>query len=472
MVVFTLILTLWATPNYAVTWWNSDYTNASRIDILNNWRDINDSYTLRLSFNNTDVNIVNPNMTSIRFLNADNSTHLEYLFINKTINGTSTVDVRICCEAKHGGDWLNNTNRTIYMYWGNPNATNNESFEGTYWFADPVDDLTINDNIHAIGKTGVNDGRYEINSTASWNTDYLKTHANYTNQSGLTYEGTLETVSGSQYTMFGFGSTNLAEGVGNQVVSNFFLSPGEAGIASCWGGTCATKITTFWHHTGDVDVRVKGVITTSILNYYIMNVTTKNGTWHNPLNETGAFPLSSMKLFLDSGTAGQKRFLDNIKIYVRRIPELNHSWGVTQSNVTPPPAPPVIFYRVDYTSPTPDDGVTVGFDYNTVINLSAVINATGITSFILEWNGKNITKSDMGNYSDFSGNDLNTTPGTLNTYTGIVSTTEGDNRTATRTLIVSTFTIEEITNRFGLDDLMLLLLLLVVGILCYGLFFR
>ncbi len=134
-----------------------------------------------------------------------------------------------------------------------------------------------------------------------------------------------------------------------------------------------------------------------------------------------------------------------------------------------PPAD--VEYRVELVNPTPEHNITIGFDTDVIINLSANISGIGISTFKLEWNGVNISKADMGNYTEYRKADIeNISSGNQYTYVGWVSTGVGENSTETRTLSISVFSQSELDAGIGgRINWGIILLFVVVSVLVYAL---
>ncbi len=121
-------------------------------------------------------------------------------------------------------------------------------------------------------------------------------------------------------------------------------------------------------------------------------------------------------------------------------------------------------FNISFVSPTPGDALEIGFDTSVLINMS--FNNNSEVSWInIDWDGTNYTLTDLGGYAEYN---PSVSAGTVYNYRGYINTTLGYvNTTEARSLIVSTFTQSELDSRFTLDDLMLLLLFIFVGILVY-----
>ncbi len=123
-------------------------------------------------------------------------------------------------------------------------------------------------------------------------------------------------------------------------------------------------------------------------------------------------------------------------------------------------------FTMDYVSPTPEDNAEVGFDATVIINMSFT-NNTAIDSIIIDWDGTNYTLNKSGGYGEYN---PTISLGTIYNYRGYINTTLGVfNSTEERTLIVSTFTQSELDSRFTVDDLMIILLFVFVGIMVIAL---
>ena len=120
--------------------------------------------------------------------------------------------------------------------------------------------------------------------------------------------------------------------------------------------------------------------------------------------------------------------------------------------------------------PTPENDTSVGFD--AIININITYNFSDVGPaqiVILSFGGVSYTEAVSGTEGSIIITP-NLTSSTRILYFGTVNTTEGaSNTTGTRVLIVSSMSQEEIDARFELDDLMILLLFVLVGLLTYAL---
>lgn len=125
--------------------------------------------------------------------------------------------------------------------------------------------------------------------------------------------------------------------------------------------------------------------------------------------------------------------------------------------------PPEVMISISFISPTPPDGDSVGFDYAFLVNLS-IINNTPV-SISLDVNGVNTTITPLSTFYVFN---PPISGGTVYTYIGWLNGSTAYNHTEPRTLVVSTYTSEELASRFGSDDLGLILLFVLLVVLVYA----
>lgn len=143
-------------------------------------------------------------------------------------------------------------------------------------------------------------------------------------------------------------------------------------------------------------------------------------------------------------------------------------YGTLDSPLEEAPITYIISVNIAFVSPTPTDNETVGFDYNFTPTFSVTTENCSIDILTLEIDGVNTTQkaTDLSFDPDIETSVVYLYKGWIN-CTGNDTETY-DNYTVFRRLVVSTFTVDELATRFTLNDLMILLLFVLVGILVYA----
>jgi hypothetical protein len=176
---------------------------------------------------------------------------------------------------------------------------------------------------------------------------------------------------------------------------------------------------------------------------------------------TGWHP--GIKVFTD---ANYDIYIDSIKLYKEGVIAPTLAFGSEIENITAIPN-----LTIAYVSPTPDDNVTIGFDYNVVINVSFSNGSPILKIELTEGSDPpvNYTQTDLGNYVEFR---PNITSGKVYSYVGIITEGSSEERTEVRTMKVSALTQEQLDEGLGGADIQydLLLLFIILGTLILAIF--
>lgn len=443
------------------TWWNSDFEQCM------NW-------TI------TEVNGTDRINQPVIY----NATGL----INKTANSNDFRIVNAACGlggAEQAYEILSNTSTSVYFATFINATANATTYYSFYWYNntpvavgdDPDLFLYANNGTTEWDSDGGSRPVTRENDYLDW--DSLDTPANTYNFTNMTYKPTtgnwwfsyelMITQTDPNGVTFGLGDDFLGQGGGPFSAWVAILFDYD-GAYYCYDATHGF-VTMLNPTSTNVWYTVRANTSLDSLDGGSGNlVNIDNEAWA----ECGNYPagttvdsIDQLRLHGDGGDTQIKNiFLSNTSFNTYNKPLTFATEGIAYK------PPDVVTFYIVFSTPTPDDDTTRGFDYDTIINLSATLNGTTITAFVLDWDGTNVSKGDMGNYADFSGSDLNISAGNVYTYRGWITTPQGNNVTETRTYTASTFTTDEAANQFGLDDLLIILLFVVLGIIVFIIFFR
>jgi hypothetical protein len=177
------------------TWWNSSWDFKQPINISNTYGNLV-NYPVNISFTSANVNYSKmlSNGCDLRF--TDNLSNLLNHYIETwNASGISSIWVNV-------SSLLNNTNTTVYMYYGNALATCNGNASKVF---DIYDNFSTNNNNTLWNMTGsvyVNTTSgylYSYGATTAWNTNTLKTIANLSRKDWYVFYGKYNGTSGGTY---------------------------------------------------------------------------------------------------------------------------------------------------------------------------------------------------------------------------------------------------------------------------------
>ncbi|WP_421078181.1 DUF2341 domain-containing protein [Methanothermococcus sp. Ax23] len=165
LVILSLMVVIVLNTNYAGdmgdSWWNTEFpyratVNITSVQDLNNY-----SVLIRLDNNSFDFSHANNDGSDIRVIDSDGSTQLQYWigYWNK-----SSKKANIWVKIPHLSA---NSNKTIYIYSGNPSAHSLSNPNGMFLFFDDFNDGNWQDKWNKTGSGTIseNNGYLEINST-------------------------------------------------------------------------------------------------------------------------------------------------------------------------------------------------------------------------------------------------------------------------------------------------------------------
>jgi hypothetical protein len=153
LLVFALFLVFVmsiAVPVHAA-WWDSSYLYRMQINI-SNYHANDSNVPINISFTSSQINYSRFNLTGndIRFVNGTNGIELSYWVEKWNTSGTSNVWVKLPYLA-------NNTNATIYMYYGNSSVQTSGSPKYVFLAYDDFSDSSVNTTMwNVTAQTSVN----------------------------------------------------------------------------------------------------------------------------------------------------------------------------------------------------------------------------------------------------------------------------------------------------------------------------
>lgn len=363
--------------------WSTNWTGVRRVIVNNTFRDFNVSdyadgsgivntsarFTLKYILDDKDIYAVNPSLNSTRFIYEDNATVLPYWYYNIT-NGSSIVYVNLV--NNYTGNWLNNTQRTFYIYFGNTLVGHAMNFNDTFLMADDFENnglspLKWTNYTATTSVINITDGQLLIKGSGAWD-GYATTTKAFARKEGLTFAYRMQ--SGANYMLHGFGTEFSAGNIYTifNVVNNIDMC-----VAS---GTCSPQPSTGYTTTSTsawYEYYNNASASDLFFNYATLNTTSYINLWN--VSES----TSTLNYYFEKN--GGTALIDDFRAFITK-PALYSTENSTINGTTPFSASMIINVYNESSGAFILDNVTVN-----------IYNNTNATSYTFDTGTKTLDKT-------------------------------------------------------------------------------
>lgn len=311
------------------TWWNSSYQYKIPINISNTYGNLV-NYPVNISFTSANVNYSKMLSSGCDLRFTDNLSNLLNHYI-ETWNASGTTSVWVNVSSL-----LNNTNTTVYMYYGNSSATCTGNVSKVF---DIYDNFSTNNNNTLWNMTGnmyVNTTAgylYSYGSETGWNINTLKSISTFSRKEWLIFYG--KYYGGAYFSPRWQLSTTTTAGEWNPLATtmaasmHFYYQYYLTNVVwTCQQGGCVNN--TVW--STDTWSEFKIILRNSGHQWYYRNLSM--ASWVNPLNTSNCTD-TSLKIALS--VYGGTTYWDDLRVYQQVPSGISYTFGTEEQqcyNVT------------------------------------------------------------------------------------------------------------------------------------------